>query len=126
MPPALCQPVVICAQPPKYPEKLGFFRSDYMCFYAFAVAGVMGVGPGPGGSDQHLAINHYGPFLLTNLLLPRMESGSRIVNVASRAHFWGQLQVKDGCVVPGWSNWWVRHGGGYQVGCCRVGKTGWQ
>jgi NAD(P)-dependent dehydrogenase (short-subunit alcohol dehydrogenase family) len=67
----------------------------------------MGMGPGPDGSDQHLAINHYGPFLLTNLLLPCMEQGSRIVNVASRAHYWGRLQVKDGCVVPGWSNWCV-------------------
>jgi NAD(P)-dependent dehydrogenase (short-subunit alcohol dehydrogenase family) len=37
-----------------------------------------------------------------------MERGSRIVNVASRAHFWGRLQVKDGCVVPGWSNWCVK------------------
>jgi NAD(P)-dependent dehydrogenase (short-subunit alcohol dehydrogenase family) len=71
-------------------------------------AGVMGVGLGPGGADQHLAINHYGPFLLTNLLLPCMERGSRIVNVASRAHFWARLQVKDGCVVPGWSNWCVQ------------------
>lgn len=70
-------------------------------------AGVMGVGPGPGGADQHLAVNHFGPFLLTNLLLPCMEPGSRIVNVASRAHYWGWLAVKDGCVVPGWSNWWV-------------------
>lgn len=67
----------------------------------------MGVGPGPGGADQHLAVNHFGPFLLTNLLLPCMEPGSRIVNVASRAHYWGWLAVKDGCVVPGWSNWWV-------------------
>uniref|UniRef100_A0A383WIR5 Uncharacterized protein n=1 Tax=Tetradesmus obliquus TaxID=3088 RepID=A0A383WIR5_TETOB len=72
-------------------------------------AGVMGVGPGPGGADQHLAVNHFGPFLLTNLLLPCMEPGSRIVNVASRAHYWGRLAVKDGCVVPGWSNWFPQY-----------------
>ncbi|KAF6263641.1 NAD(P)-binding protein [Scenedesmus sp. NREL 46B-D3] len=72
-------------------------------------AGVMGLGPGPDGSNQHLTINHYGPFLLTNLLLPCMEPGSRIVNVASRAHLWGRLQVKDGGVVPGWSNWFPEY-----------------
>lgn len=65
----------------------------------------MGVGPGPDGQDQHLAINHYGPFLLTNLLLPQLAPGSRIVNVSSRAHFWGSLAIKGGQVVPGNSTW---------------------
>lgn len=44
-------------------------------------AGVAGVADGPRG-DRTLAINHFGPFLLTNLLLPAMKSGGRVVNVA--------------------------------------------
>eukprot|EP00878_Enallax_costatus_P037324 GHUV01042148.1.p1 GENE.GHUV01042148.1~~GHUV01042148.1.p1 ORF type:complete len:189 (+),score=56.45 GHUV01042148.1:391-957(+) len=59
----------------------------------------MGVGPGPDGEDQHLAVNHLGPFLLTNLLLHDMAPGSRIVNVASRAAMWGHLAVKDGAIT---------------------------
>jgi NAD(P)-dependent dehydrogenase (short-subunit alcohol dehydrogenase family) len=60
----------------------------------------------PGVSDPHLVVNHLGPFLLTNLLLPHMASGSRIVNVASRAHYAGQLSLQDGKELPDApSNW---------------------
>jgi len=40
------------------------------------------------GYEQTLAVNHFAPFLLTGLLLPRLQStpGARIVNVASGAH----------------------------------------
>lgn len=65
----------------------------------------MGVGPGPDGEDQHLAVNHLGPFLLTNLLLPNMSAGSRIVNVASRASLWGHVAVKDAHITPGTRFW---------------------
>jgi NAD(P)-dependent dehydrogenase (short-subunit alcohol dehydrogenase family) len=39
------------------------------------------------GVELTLAVNYLGPFLLTRLLLPLMERGSRIVNIASSAHF---------------------------------------
>lgn len=42
----------------------------------------------PDGFDQTYATNHIGPFLLTNLLLPRIREApqGRIVNVSSMAH----------------------------------------
>jgi len=41
------------------------------------------------GYDVTYATNHIGPFLLTNLLLPRLREApqGRVVNVASNAHF---------------------------------------
>jgi retinol dehydrogenase-12 len=40
------------------------------------------------GFEQTLAVNHFAPFLLTGLLLPRLQAtpGARIVNVSSGAH----------------------------------------
>ena len=53
-------------------------------------AGIMG-GPltlTPDGLEQHLAINHIGPFLLTNLLYPALKAAapSRIVILSSAGH----------------------------------------
>ena len=47
------------------------------------------------GHDMLLAVNHLGPFLLTNLLLPLLQASapSRIVNVASDAHRMGKLRL---------------------------------
>jgi retinol dehydrogenase 12 len=56
-------------------------------------AGIAGTrGLSPQGFDLTYATNHIGPFLLTNLLLPRIRTSSqgRIVNVSSVA----QMQVK--------------------------------
>ncbi|MCU1487419.1 MAG: short-chain dehydrogenase [Actinomycetia bacterium] len=49
------------------------------------------------GHDQMLAVNHLGPFLLTNLLLPLLHRSapSRIVVVASEAHKFRKLKVDD-------------------------------
>lgn len=51
------------------------------------------------GFELAFGVNHLGHFLLTHLLLPHMvHTGSRIVHVASRAHFrapaldWGKLR----------------------------------
>lgn len=45
------------------------------------------------GMDLNFAVNHLGHFLLTELLRDRLESGARIISVASRAHLRGQLDL---------------------------------
>ena len=67
-------------------------------------AGVMGSGALPDGRDSHLVANHLGPYLLTRLMLPAMERGGRVVNVASRcACAWvgGVCGCGCGCVWTG-------------------------
>ncbi len=45
------------------------------------------------GFELTFATNHLGPFLLTSLLLDRVDATGRIVNVASRAHYRGKLEL---------------------------------
>ena len=47
------------------------------------------------GYELTFASNHLGPFLLTGLLLDRMGAGGRIVNVASRAHYRGVMDLEN-------------------------------
>jgi NAD(P)-dependent dehydrogenase (short-subunit alcohol dehydrogenase family) len=47
------------------------------------------------GFELTFATNHLGPFLLTSLLLDRMEISGRIVNVASRIHYRGRLELDE-------------------------------
>jgi len=47
------------------------------------------------GFELTFATNYLGPFLLTRLLLDRMTPTGRIINVASRAHFRGKLDLDD-------------------------------
>jgi NAD(P)-dependent dehydrogenase (short-subunit alcohol dehydrogenase family) len=50
----------------------------------------------PEGFEQTFALNHLGPFLLTSLLLERLEqSGARVVVTASDAHKGGALDLDD-------------------------------
>lgn len=64
-------------------------------------AGVMGL-PLSGAVDPHLQTNHYGPYLLTRLLMPELRArpGSRLVMVASRAHY-GAAQPATSSSPPG-------------------------
>ncbi|HJN72987.1 MAG TPA: SDR family oxidoreductase [Myxococcota bacterium] len=47
------------------------------------------------GHELMFAVNHLAPFLLTHLLLPKLEGRARVVNVASRAHRRGKLDLDD-------------------------------
>lgn len=51
----------------------------------------------PDGYEKTLAVNHLAPFLLTNLLMPRLlgQPGARIVNVASHAHRFAWFDLDD-------------------------------
>ena len=49
------------------------------------------------GFEMTIGTNHLGPFLLTNLLLEKLKESkpSRIVNVSSRAHEQGRMDLTD-------------------------------
>jgi NAD(P)-dependent dehydrogenase (short-subunit alcohol dehydrogenase family) len=51
----------------------------------------------PDGIEMTMAVNHFGPFLLTNLLLPLLRAGapSRIVNVTSWFERLGRIDFDD-------------------------------
>src|SRR5665213_2051656 len=45
------------------------------------------------GHELTFATNHLGPFLLTRLLLPALSSTARVINVASKVHYRGRLDL---------------------------------
>ncbi len=49
------------------------------------------------GYELVLATNYLGPFLLTHLLMDKLKASqpSRVVNVASMAHKWGDINLED-------------------------------
>ncbi len=47
------------------------------------------------GLERTVSVNYVGPYLLTRLLLPQMESGARIVNMASCVYMIGTLQFPE-------------------------------
>jgi retinol dehydrogenase-14 len=49
------------------------------------------------GLETAMATNHFGPFLLTNLLIPALKAGapSRVVTVSSAAHAMGKMDFDD-------------------------------
>jgi NAD(P)-dependent dehydrogenase (short-subunit alcohol dehydrogenase family) len=47
------------------------------------------------GHELTFATNHLGPFLLTRLLLPALAPASRIINVASKMHYRGRMDLES-------------------------------
>ena len=45
------------------------------------------------GLELTFATNHLGPFLLTRLLLPALAADARIINVSSKVHYRGRLDL---------------------------------
>ncbi|XP_036150625.1 retinol dehydrogenase 11-like [Monomorium pharaonis] len=61
------------------------------------------------GFEIQLQSNYLGHFLLTLLLLPKMQSstpGCRIINVSSRAHIFGKIHFSDINLKKSW--WYIR------------------
>jgi NAD(P)-dependent dehydrogenase (short-subunit alcohol dehydrogenase family) len=61
----------------------------------------------PDGFEQVFAVNHLAPFLLTNLLLPRLTASApaRVITVASDAHSAARLDLDDPNLERGWDSW---------------------
>ena len=60
------------------------------------------------GHEKQMQVNYFGHFLLTKLLMPKLETAGpgRIVNVSSLAHTWSKLMIRffsfvKGCVIQG-------------------------
>ena len=47
------------------------------------------------GLEKTFALNHMSYFVVTNLLLPRLKAGARIINTASDAHYRAKLDFDD-------------------------------
>jgi retinol dehydrogenase 12 len=61
----------------------------------------------PDGLEHVFALNHLAPFLLTNLLLPKLTGSApaRVVTVASDAHSAARLDLRDPNLEHGWDSW---------------------
>src|SRR5215218_2317086 len=61
----------------------------------------------PDGRELTMAVNHFAPFLLTNLLLDRLKASApaRVVTTASDAHRGGVVDVNDLNGERRWSAW---------------------
>jgi NAD(P)-dependent dehydrogenase (short-subunit alcohol dehydrogenase family) len=60
------------------------------------------------GVEATFAVNHLGPFLLTEMLIPALKAaggGARIINVSSIAHGRGRLDVGDLAMTTGWTGY---------------------
>ena len=62
------------------------------------------------GIELTFAVNHVGPFLLTELLAPRLEASatrvpSRVINVSSIAHTRGRIHLDDLSLASGWTGY---------------------
>jgi retinol dehydrogenase 12 len=61
----------------------------------------------PDGLEHVFALNHLAPFLLTNLLLPKLTESApaRVVTVTSDAHSAAHLDLRDPNLEHGWESW---------------------
>ena len=61
----------------------------------------------PDGFEHVFALNHLAPFLLTNLLLPKLTASApaRVVTVTSDAHSAARLDLSDLNLERGWDSW---------------------
>jgi NAD(P)-dependent dehydrogenase (short-subunit alcohol dehydrogenase family) len=61
----------------------------------------------PDGFEHVFAVNHLAPFLLTNLLLPKLTAcaPARVVTVTSDAHSAARLDLSDPNLERGWDSW---------------------
>jgi len=59
------------------------------------------------GFEYVFAVNHLAPFLLTNLLLPKLTGSApaRVVTVTSDAHTAAKLDLDDPSLEQGWESW---------------------
>jgi retinol dehydrogenase 12 len=59
------------------------------------------------GFEHVFAVNHLAPFLLTNLLLPKLTGSApaRVVTVTSDAHTAASLDLDDPSLEHGWNSW---------------------
>jgi len=61
----------------------------------------------PDGLEHVFALNHLAPFLLTNLLLPKLAASApaRVITVTSDAHSAARLDLSDPNLEHGWDSW---------------------
>lgn len=59
----------------------------------------------PDGFEHVFAVNHLAPFLLTNLLLPKLTPPARVVTVTSDAHGAASLDLGNPHLANGWDSW---------------------
>jgi retinol dehydrogenase 12 len=61
----------------------------------------------PDGFEHTFALNHLAPFLLTNLLLPKLAASApaRVVTVTSDAHSAARIDLSDPNLERGWDSW---------------------
>jgi retinol dehydrogenase-12 len=59
------------------------------------------------GFEHVFAVNHLAPFLLTNLLLPKLTESApaRVITVTSDAHSAAKLDLDDPNLEHGWDSW---------------------
>lgn len=62
------------------------------------------------GAELTFAVNHLAPFLLTELLAPRLEASataapSRVINMASIAHTRGRIHLDDLTLASAWTGY---------------------